>query len=234
MNKSIASVFIIMVMILLLPMGCGLVANEAPNAYIESISPNPAIKGEEVSFAGYGSDVDGTVVAYHWNSSIDGYIGTTASFTTSKLSTGTHNIVFTVRDNDEALSDAVTRILIVSEEIVNEIDEELENLHPAQRVIYEYWAAFNRYDLEEALSYYEESYREPEREGVRKEINLLRTFGITLEVVAVSEPSLISEGKVELSMELNTPIGPKYNKYQLVDIDGEWKIHKEWGYEPTE
>ena len=234
MKKSLAGLTIVTVIILWMLVGCGLVANEPPIAYIESISPNPAIKGEGVSFAGYGTDVDGSIVAYHWNSSVDGYIGTTASFTTSELSLGTHNIMFRVRDNDDALSDAVIMQLTIDEERIEEIDEELENLHPAQRVIYEYWAAFNRYNLEEALSYYEESYREPEREGVRKEINMLRTFGITLEVVAVSEPYLISEGKVELSMELNTPIGPKYNMYQLVDIGGEWKIHQEWGYEPTE
>jgi hypothetical protein len=165
--------------------------NEPPTAYIDSIDPNPTTEGEEVTFRGHGTDVDGDIVAYHWNSSIDGYIGTTASFTTSELSLGTHNIIFRVRDNDDALSDAVTMQLIIGEERIEETNEELESLHPAQRVIYEYWAAFNRYDVEEALSYYEESYRDAEREGVQKEINLLRTFGITLEVVTVSEQSLM-------------------------------------------
>ena len=107
-------------------------------------------------------------------------------------------------------------------------------LEPASQVVFEYWAAFNSYDTEAALSYYEESYREQEREGVGEEIELVKRYSRTLTLEEVSEPVAISEGKVEVRTKLSTPIGPKYLEYHLIDVDGEWKICKESGYEPTD
>ncbi|EMR74054.1 Ser-Thr-rich glycosyl-phosphatidyl-inositol-anchored membrane family, partial [Thermoplasmatales archaeon SCGC AB-539-N05] len=55
--------------------------------------------GKTVSFAGHGSDSDGSVVAYSWRSSIDGQLSTSASFSMSSLSIGTHTIYFKVQDD---------------------------------------------------------------------------------------------------------------------------------------
>jgi plastocyanin len=85
--------------------------NQLPTAYIDSVSPNPAYKGQTVSFSGHGSDPDGTIVGYEWRSSIDGFLSSSASFSTSKLSVGTHTIYFKVKDNAGAWSPEVTVIL---------------------------------------------------------------------------------------------------------------------------
>jgi PKD repeat protein len=58
-----------------------------------------------VFFIGSGSDSDGAIVAYLWDSSIDGEIGTEEDFSSSGLSLGHHAITFLVQDNDGAWSD---------------------------------------------------------------------------------------------------------------------------------
>ncbi len=88
-------------------------SNTPPTAVIDSITPFPADQGETVTFTGHGTDREGAVTAYQWTSSIDGAIGTAASFSTSTLSTGTHTITFKARDNEGLWSTGVTSSLIV-------------------------------------------------------------------------------------------------------------------------
>ena len=68
--------------------------NELPVATIDSITPSPAEKGWTVSFSGTGSDSDGTVTGYQWNSSIDGELSTEKDFSSNGLSPGHHSITF--------------------------------------------------------------------------------------------------------------------------------------------
>lgn len=95
--------------------------NNPPTALIDSVTPSPATFGQTVQFTGHGTDTDGTIAAYKWQSSIDGNLSNASSFSTSSLSTGTHTISFTVRDNGGAWSTAVTRSLIVNSGISDTI-----------------------------------------------------------------------------------------------------------------
>ncbi len=87
--------------------------NVKPTAKIMSITPSPAKNGKDVTFVGAGNDTDGTISEYKWTSSIDGLIGSAATFTTKSLSAGTHTISFSVKDDDGEWSDAVTATLEV-------------------------------------------------------------------------------------------------------------------------
>jgi len=78
--------------------------NQAPHAYIDEVTPAPAVAGDMVSFEGHGTDTNGTVAAYRWRSSIDGELGDQASFTTGELSAGDHAIYFRVQDDDDEWS----------------------------------------------------------------------------------------------------------------------------------
>lgn len=134
MIKKVIAIFLLF---LLVPVACVPVANQPPTAYVDSIAPTPSEAGEAVTFTGHGTDTDGSVVAYSWNSSIDGQVGTTALFTTRALSVGTHIISFTVQDNNGAWSAAVTAQITVEEEVVEEemgmedaIDVVVENILP--------------------------------------------------------------------------------------------------------
>ncbi|HPD47145.1 MAG TPA: PKD domain-containing protein [Anaerohalosphaeraceae bacterium] len=86
----------------------------APTAVIDSISPNPASVGQTVTFSGHGSDPDGSIVAYRWESSINGILSGAADFSSSTLSQGTHEITFTVQDNAGQWSAPVSRTLVIS------------------------------------------------------------------------------------------------------------------------
>jgi PKD repeat protein len=88
-------------------------SNLPPSAVIDSIDPNPAELGQSITFTGHGTDPDGTIAAYEWTSSRDGIIGTAASFSTTTLTAGTHDITFRVRDNLNVWSTPVTSPLII-------------------------------------------------------------------------------------------------------------------------
>ncbi len=99
-------VLLLLCALVLLP-GCSYFVpalNQAPKAYIDSISPAEVKAGEQVTFEGHGTDAEGTVVAYRWRSDRDGEIGTTKSFKTGSLSIGEHAIYLMVQDNNDAWS----------------------------------------------------------------------------------------------------------------------------------
>lgn len=87
--------------------------NIPPTAYVDTVTPNPATRGQTVYFVGHGTDPDGSVVGYEWRSSIDGAIGTTATFSLATLSEGTHTIYFSVQDDAESWSDEATVVVMV-------------------------------------------------------------------------------------------------------------------------
>ena len=96
------------------PLGDFLSYNQQPAAYIDSISPNPAVHSQTVLFQGHGVD-DGTIVGWQWTSSIDGVLGSAADLSLSSLSTGTHTIRFRVQDNEGQWSDYATATLVVND-----------------------------------------------------------------------------------------------------------------------
>jgi PKD repeat protein len=85
-----------------------------PIATITSITPNPTTYGQTITFAGSGSDSDGTIQAYRWTSNINGILSTNASFSSSLLSPGTHTISFTVEDNEGKWSLEATQTLTIN------------------------------------------------------------------------------------------------------------------------
>jgi len=95
--------------------------NTAPVATIDSISPNPALADALITFTGHGDDLGGAILGYSWDSSIDGHLGDSATFTTSSpLSPGNHTIYFTVVDDDIVEAEPVTQTLIV-QDTINEV-----------------------------------------------------------------------------------------------------------------
>jgi hypothetical protein len=88
--------------------------NQPPNAYIDSISPSVSTVGDLITFTGHGTDTDGTVVSYRWESSIDGELSPEASFDTAALSEGDHLIYFQVQDDSDAWSEDAVEIIRVS------------------------------------------------------------------------------------------------------------------------
>jgi serine protease AprX len=96
--------------------------NYQPTAVIDSVSPNPANQGEEVSFSGYGLDDDGYISEYEWSSNIDGILGTSDIISTEGLSIGIHVISFRVKDNDGVWSQKVHSSLRINQIPIATID----------------------------------------------------------------------------------------------------------------
>jgi len=79
--------------------------NSPPVATIQSVSPNPTLVGEIITFSGSGVD-DGTITRYIWT--IDGievYNDTQPEFTHSDLALGEHSITLWVQDDYGLLSE---------------------------------------------------------------------------------------------------------------------------------
>ena len=86
--------------------------NSPPAAVIDTPSNGSVYTQKDTaSFMGHGTDNDGFIVSYQWVSDIDGLIGTRSSITSSNLSTGPHNITFTVTDNDGASDSTAIKII---------------------------------------------------------------------------------------------------------------------------
>ncbi len=71
------------------------------------------IVGDTITFSGYGTDIDGTIVSYNWTSNLNGLLnsgtGDFSSFSTNSLAIGTHTITFTVVDDEgKTGSDSIT------------------------------------------------------------------------------------------------------------------------------
>ena len=61
-----------------------------------------------MEISGWGTDADGAIVQYRWESSLDGHLGNTSSlnlFSIENLSLGRHLLNFSVMDNDGAWSE---------------------------------------------------------------------------------------------------------------------------------
>lgn len=89
--------------------------NQAPTAYIDSVSPNPAIEGEIIIFEGSGDDSDGAITSYSWESNIDGILSSERTFSTSSLTVGEHTITFKVEDDNGLWSESEMMTLVVKE-----------------------------------------------------------------------------------------------------------------------
>jgi len=106
----------------LYPLGYFSGSNLQPVATIQSISPNPATEGRTVSFNGYGTDYDGSIVAWEWK--VDGVtVASTENFSSSGFSVGTHSVTFRVQDNHGAYAEEA-RTLVINP------DPNVENNHP--------------------------------------------------------------------------------------------------------
>lgn len=91
--------------------------NQVPSATIVTISPTETIQGESIYFHGYGSDNDGMIIGYSWQSNRDGIISSESSFSLSSLSEGTHEISFKVKDNDGEWSDPDVESVVINQNV---------------------------------------------------------------------------------------------------------------------
>jgi PKD repeat protein len=91
-----------------------LTQNVQATAIIVRISPNPAAYNQTVQFIGRGTDPDGTIIGYHWRSSLSGNLSTNQSFNLTNMQKGNHTIYFKVKDNSNVWSSEVSQVLRIT------------------------------------------------------------------------------------------------------------------------
>ena len=89
--------------------------NNPPDPFIDSINPSPALQGQSVTFTCHGEDPDSGdyITEYKWESSIDGSLSDQKTFSTSSLTSGSHEIILRVKDSHGQWSSEITRNLKV-------------------------------------------------------------------------------------------------------------------------
>ena len=90
-----------------------LIINGKPRAIINEIKPSLVNNSENVWFYGNGTD-DGKIVAYKWNSNIDGFLSNEKFFQLSNLSKGNHTIYLKVKDNKNVWSKKISLNLSIN------------------------------------------------------------------------------------------------------------------------
>jgi len=91
-----------------------LIVHQRPRATIRTISPNPCLDVDRVTFAGEGTG-DTHIARYVWSSNIDGELSndTKPGFSMTRLSAGNHTIILQVQDSYGAWSkDSVEHLTV--------------------------------------------------------------------------------------------------------------------------
>ncbi len=94
-----------------------IVANQPPTAAITSPSNGAVTQGATIWFAGSGNDPETGALSgasLVWTSSVDGTIGTGASFSRTDLSVGQHTITLTARDAQGATGSSTRSVTIAA------------------------------------------------------------------------------------------------------------------------
>jgi hypothetical protein len=108
------------------------------------------------------------------------------------------------------------------EETVSEVSQ--ADIDAARQVVFDYWVAFNAYDLDGVLSYLEDSWRQENAESLESDMGRLKAFGTTLGVSEEAEPVVTADGKIEIRIKLKTPLGSRHVLYRLTKVSNDWKI----------
>ena len=92
------------------------------------------------------------------------------------------------------------------------------------KIIEEYWAALNDYDVDHAITMLEENYRAAEEELIRKDIGRMKLFRVKLGVSVEKPLSLIEAGDYEIYLNLKTPVDTRRVKMVFRKIEEQWRI----------
>ena len=87
-----------------------------------------------------------------------------------------------------------------------------------------YWLTLNEYDVDHAITMLEPGYRAQEEELIRKDIGLMKLFGVKLKITEETPPTLNAEGDYETYLNMKTPVDTRRVLMVFRRIDGQWWI----------
>lgn len=109
-----------------------LVKNQRPLAVIEPTAPDHRQFGEPITIHGNGTDADGHILDFFWNSSLQGHLGDSPIITRADLVKGHHNISLQVKDDQGQWSLPVYHELWVYQSFTLELFQPAAFVHPIE------------------------------------------------------------------------------------------------------
>jgi hypothetical protein len=70
-----------------------------------------------------------------------------------------------------------------------------------------YWAAYNAYDVDKAVSYLADSVKPAKADVIRSEVGRIKTFNVQLGVSEKTPPELIGTDQAQMYLKMKTPTG---------------------------
>ena len=96
-----------------------------------------------------------------------------------------------------------------------------------RRLAFDYWDAFNDYDVDLVLSYLEEGYRAERESVVREDVARLkaaRLLRIKLKVSERTPPQITGPANAEMFLTMKEPLGTRVIRMGFVSVNGHWRI----------
>ena len=84
-----------------------------------------------------------------------------------------------------------------------------EDAQAIRDLAFKFWAAYNAYDPDTAVSYLDESYRTAKEQTIRDEIGRIKSFGVQLGMSEKTAPTLTGTDQAEMSLNMKEPIGTR-------------------------
>lgn len=87
-----------------------------------------------------------------------------------------------------------------------------------------YWEAVNAYDTPAALAMLEPVYRLERESRLRKDIDGMKLFKVTLGVSEESPPRVAPSGDLEMLIRMKEPLGSRTVRMSFRLVEGQWMI----------
>ena len=108
------------------------------------------------------------------------------------------------------------------------VAEDAVEVTALRELAFQYWGAFNEYDLDTVLAFLEPKYRAQREEQIREDIARLEQFSVELGVTEHIPPHLAESGQWEMYLVMETPIDIRRLRMEyLKDGDRWWITHAE-------
>ena len=93
-----------------------------------------------------------------------------------------------------------------------------------RELAFQYWGAFNEYDVDSVLAFLESTYRAQREEPIREDIARMEQFSVELGVTEHIPPHLAESGQWEMYLVMETPIDIRRLRTEYLKDDDLWWI----------
>lgn len=87
-----------------------------------------------------------------------------------------------------------------------------------------YWAAYNAYDADKAISFLADSVKPAKAEAIRSEVGRIKTFNVQLGVSEKTPPELIGADQAQMYLKMKTPTGMRTVLMKFGKQGGLWMV----------